>query len=431
MPTGSTVPQTSPRGLFSDVLLVARGTVIGQAPFVLVTPLIARLYPATELGVYGLAMAFVGIVGPVCGLRFELAAISSRDRVEAQALLLLSMITAVPVAVISTAVLCALKVLRWGSYDALSGWIIFATGIAIAANGAYSSLRCWLVRRHRFGPVANSLALQGLARATLPLLLAPLGAAASMLMVAELGARLSAVGLMIRKGALLHALRDARVPTRSLLDAARRYWKYPLLLSPSALIDAAATGLPVPILASCYGLGAAGKFALVQRLVLLPAALIISSVGDVFHAHAARLADQRGGHVSQFLAATAGRLLLFALALYLPIALVAPLVAGWVFGAQWADAGAMIAALTPLCVAQTIVSPMSRGLLLSGREERKLLADTLCLVLPLSTLYVASRWPILIAITSFSIAAVVANGLYYLIILQSLQRGAVVGPEET
>jgi O-antigen/teichoic acid export membrane protein len=75
MPTSSTVPQTSTRGLLSDVLLVARGTLIGQAPFVLVTPLIARLYPAAELGIYGLAMAFVGIVGTVCGLRFELAAI--------------------------------------------------------------------------------------------------------------------------------------------------------------------------------------------------------------------------------------------------------------------------------------------------------------------------------------------------------------------
>ena len=429
MPVSPTVPHTSQRGLLSDVVRVARGTVIGQAPFVLVTPLIARLYPAAELGVYGLAMAFIGIVGPVCGLRFELAAISSRDRTEAQALLLLSVITAMPVAVISTALLYVLKILRWGSYDALSGWIVFAAGIVIAATGAYSSLRCWLVRRHRFGLVASSLTLQGCARAAIPLLLAPLGAVASLLMVAELSARLSTVALMVRKGALLRALRDTRVSAQSLLSAAQRYWKYPVLLSPSALIDAAAIGLPVPILASCYGLAAAGKFALIQRIMLLPAALITSSVGDVFHAHASRLADQRG-HVGQFLAATAARLSLFALVVYVPIALIAPLVAARVLGPEWAGAGTMMAALTPLCIAQTIVSPMSRGLLLSGREERKLLADLLCLVLPLTTLYVARRWELLVAIIAFSIAAVIANGLYYLIIVGSLRAGAAATPEE-
>ena len=38
----------------------------------LVTPLITRLYPSVQLGIYGLALAFVGVAAPVAGLRFEL-----------------------------------------------------------------------------------------------------------------------------------------------------------------------------------------------------------------------------------------------------------------------------------------------------------------------------------------------------------------------
>jgi len=87
--SATTSVPTPVRRLLGDALLIARGTVFGHAPFVLVMPLITRLYPPAELGLYGLALAFVGIAAPVAGLRFELAAISARDSDDARALLLL------------------------------------------------------------------------------------------------------------------------------------------------------------------------------------------------------------------------------------------------------------------------------------------------------------------------------------------------------
>jgi O-antigen/teichoic acid export membrane protein len=143
----------------------------------------------------------------------------------------------------------------------------------------------------------------------------------------------------------------------------------------------------------------------------------------VFHAHAAEIAGRRSDSVGGFLAATAMRLLLLALVVYIPIALVAPFTARWIFGPKWADVGAMIAVLAPLCIAQTVVNPISRGLLLSGREERKLLADVTCVVLPLSTLYLARNQPALVAIAWFSAASVIAYFIYYLVILKALQKG--------
>ena len=254
------------------------------------------------------------------------------------------------------------------------------------------------------------------------MLFAPFAAGATLLLSAELAARVSSVWLMARRGGLYTLIAKPRFSASSLRERATRFWKYPLLLAPSALIDAAATMLPVPIVATCYGLGPAGKFALVQRLALLPAALIVGSVGDVFHAHAANTFGQRRDAVGGFLAMTAGRLLLLAAAVYIPVALLAPLTAGWVFGRQWSDVGIMISALAPLCVAATIVSPISRGLLLSGREERKLIADVVCLVLPLTTLYLARGWPINIAIACYSLAATAANGVYYLVVVQALRH---------
>jgi O-antigen/teichoic acid export membrane protein len=401
--------------------------VIGQAPFVLATPLITRLFPAPELGLYGVALAFVGMIGPVAGLRLELAAISARSQDDARALSLLSVLAILPVTVASTALLCALKVLGVGSYGALSWALILLTGVLIAASGAYASLRCWLARQNRFRVIANSLTLQGCLRAGIPVLFASYGAVASLLLSSELASRLSAVWLMGR-GNVLRAVRGAsRVPLCSLRDCLQRFWKYPALLAPSALVDAAATMLPVPILATCYGLGPAGKFALVQRLVLLPAALIVSSVGDVFHAHAAR--EERGAAVARFVAATAWRILLLAIVVYVPFAAIAPFVSGWLFGEQWADAGPLITVLAPLCVAQTTVSPISRGLLLSGREERKFLADAVCLVLPITALYLLRRQPMIVAVACFSLSACVAYAIYYLVVVQALKNSPPLIPD--
>ena len=418
---------TPARRLLGDALLVARGTVFGQAPFVLVMPLITRLYPPAQVGIYGLALAFVGLAAPVAGLRFELAAISARDADDSRALLLLSGLAIVPVTALCAALLYVLKVMRLGAYDALPWSIVAATVATVAASGAYSTLRCWLVRRYRFPLVATSLTVQGWVRASVPVLFAPLGASAGLLMGGELIARLSAVALMLQQSGAHRALRALRIPARALYERAARFWKYPLLLGPSALIDAAATALPVPVLASYYGLADAGKFALVQRLVMLPAALIAGSVGDVFHAHAADIAGREPGATAGFLATTAARLLWFAAAVYVPVALLAPLGAGWLFGRQWADAGPMIAALAPLCIAQTVVSPISRGLLLSGREELKLLADLACLVLPITTLYLASGQRMIVAVACFSAASVLAFLIYYLVIVRALRSPATAG----
>lgn len=424
----SASPQTQPRRLLGDILLVARGTVFGQLPFVLLTPLIARLYPATELGIYGLALAFVSVAAQIVGLRFELAAISAREPDDARALFLLSGLSILPLTCTCTLLLVALKIFHIGSYQALSWWLVVATGATVAAAGTYSTLRCWLARRHRFARVASSLTVQGCVRAGLPILLAPVGTTATMLVLSELLGRLGAVWMMLYHSGLLSALRASRMPLAALRERAARFWKYPVLLAPSALIDAAASALPVPVLASCYGLEGTGKFVLVQRLMMLPAALIVGSVGDVFHVHAADVVRQRPAAVSGFLAKTARRLLMFALAVYVPAAVLGPLAAGWWFGKAWADAGPMMAALAPLCIAQTVVSPISRGLLLSGREERKLLADLACLILPVTTLYLASSGSMLFAIGCFSAASVVGFIIYYVVVVKSLSSGVPPGP---
>lgn len=421
MSAGQGLPSEG-RFLIRDVLRVARGGLIGQAPFVLLSPAITRLYSPTQIGIYGLAMAFVSVGAPVAGLRFELAAISAPESAIARNLLLLSGLLALPVSLLCAAALYALKSTGVASYGSLSWPMILVTVIVVWTSGVYSAMRCGAVRGHQFDVVANTLSVQGSARAVVPVALALCSRGALMLITGEVLARCASIGMLVSKLRLGEPLRGFRPQWRALADTARRYWKYPLLMTPSALIDSLAVAIPVPMISALYGLSAAGTFALVQRLVMLPAAFIVSSVGDVYHAHATRIAGGESGDLGGLMRNTAGRLGLFALAVYVPLALLAPLCAGWVFGREWAGAGMLIAALTPASAAQTVVSPLSRGLLVEGREERKLIADVACLLVPSLSLYLASRLPLPAAVAAYSIGSVVAFGVYFCVIAWPRRR---------
>lgn len=411
------------RFLIRDVLRVARGGLIGQAPFVLLSPAITRLYSPAQIGVYGLAMAFVSVAAPVAGLRFELAAISAPRSTDARSLLTLSGMSSLPVALICAAALYAVRSAGVASYERLSWPMVILTAIAVWVSGIYSTMRCAAVRRHQFPAVAHALTVQGTSRAAAPLALALLSRGALMLITGELLARCASVAVLAGKLRLRSALAEMRVRRDPLFATARRYWKYPLLMTPSALIDSAALAITVPMIASLYGISAAGTFALCQRLVMLPAAFVVSSVGDVYHAHATRALRESTGDLGALMRKTAMRLVLIALAAYLPLAALAPSFAGWVFGRNWAGTGLLIAALAPACIAQTVVSPLSRGLLIARKEERKLIADAACLILPSLSLYLARDLPLPAAVTAYSIGSVAAFGIYFWVIAWS-QRGA-------
>ncbi|MGH8289023.1 MAG: lipopolysaccharide biosynthesis protein [Steroidobacteraceae bacterium] len=417
-------PQSEGRLLIRDVLRVARGGLIGQAPFVLLSPAITRLYSPSQIGIYGLAMAFVGVAAPVAGLRFELAAISAPESALSRNLLSLSALLSLPVSLLCGAALCALKSAGIASYGSLSWPMVLLTVAAIWSSGIYSAMRCGAVRRYEFRVVANTLSVQGAARATAPLALALLSRGALMLITGEVLARCASIGMLLSKLRLGEALAGFRFRWGVLAATARRYWKYPLLLTPSALIDSLAIAIPIPMVAALYGLSAAGTFALVQRLVMLPASFMVSSVGDVYHAHATRIAAGASADPGGLMRSTAARLALFALAVYVPLALLAPSCAGWVFGREWAQSGILITAMAPACIAQTVVSPLSRGLLVARKEERKLVADVACLFLPSLSLYFASRLPLPGAITAYSIGSVAAFGIYFCVIAWSQRKVA-------
>jgi O-antigen/teichoic acid export membrane protein len=264
--------------------------------------------------------------------------------------------------------------------------------------------------------VATAIALQGAGRAVLPLLLAALNPGWWGLLGGEVAGRILGVARLARgAGGRLLALTVDRI-----VRAARRRWRYPTWVLPSSLLDALAVAVPLPLISEIFGVAAAGQFALVQRIAAVPAALVASSFADAIHAEGSRLRAAQVSDLRPLASQTVRRLGLIGAAVYLPVMLFAPLAFPPVFGPDWREAGVIAAILAPYLWLTLVVSPLSRLILVNDRVELKVLADLLCLGLPVAALFAARAMNYPEALAAFS----AANLLAYLVYLGIIWRAA-------
>jgi O-antigen/teichoic acid export membrane protein len=204
--------------------------------------------------------------------------------------------------------------------------------------------------------------------------------------------------------------------------------RFPLVVLPSSLVDALAAALPLPLIAWLFGPAAAGQFALVWRVAALPGGLVAASVGDVFHAHAARARDEGPDPSRRLLLDTMRMLGLLAILIYLPLCIVSPWVFGWIFGEPWREAGEMLRLLGPLWVTAMVVSPVSRLPVVLGRPGLKFVFDLCFLVLPMVALVVASSRGLMTALLAYGLATAAAYAVFAVLLYAVAGRRAVQSP---
>jgi O-antigen/teichoic acid export membrane protein len=214
------------------------------------------------------------------------------------------------------------------------------------------------------------------------------------------------------------------------LVVARIHWKNPVVLLPSGILDMLSVSLPLPLLSARYGVGVAGTFLIVQRLSMIPAGLLATSVGDVFHAtvvDALRAGDSRAKHT---LNRWAWYLLRLGSMVMLPATVLAPFGLPWLLGPQWKGAGLLFSLVAPWSLASLIVSPLSRILLIVERKELKLGYDIVALTLLVGTMSLSAAIGLGLEATVAALSAgqVAAYALYFLLLRKACDDSSLADP---
>jgi lipopolysaccharide exporter len=369
------------------------GTAIGQAAVVAASPIWSRLYDPAAFGRYGLVLSFLSAATVAVSLRFEFAIPIAQDEDEALELALLALICSIPVSLLAGAIFLIFSLRGLFGFGAVRTLSVSIVVLSLLLAGSFSILRYWHVRRSDFREIGNALVAQGLARALTPILLSPLHWGWFGLVCGELAGRSFGIRSLGRKVIPKLTRLARRVTISRLRDLLRKYRQYPLVFFPSSMLDALSGAVIVPVVVGIYGLSAGGEFLLAQQIVSAPSALICNSLGDVFHAQLVPGAGRNPARLPEFVLRTALRLLVIAIAVYVPVACVAPFVAVPIFGAPWSRVGLLVTILAPSTIVTTMVTPVSRAMLVSRIPQVKLLADVVKLVLPVLALVGAARLP--------------------------------------
>jgi O-antigen/teichoic acid export membrane protein len=201
------------------------------------------------------------------------------------------------------------------------------------------------------------------------------------LLIGDAVGRIMGSGRFVRElwrdyGGQIRAIRVTRM-----IQLAVRYRDYPLVSTWGGLLNASGLALPALFLAQYYGAQYTGWFALVNRVLGVPAALIGASIAQVYTSEAAKLSRTDPHRLMYIFLKTTRRMLYLGLPPCVLFTIFAPWLFQAVFGHAWREAGVYARYLAFMCYASFINSPVTLTLSILERQRAQFAWDAVKLAL--------------------------------------------------
>ena len=355
---------------WKHVLTVLGGSLGAQALPLLAAPFITRLCTPAELGAFSVWLGVVAIAAIGATLRLEAAMILDHGQERQATCFSVVAWSATALALAMTVVAIGARALEVPIAARLSWYALLTLGVGTWITAYMQTILAFATSRNAFGKAAKAkvVGAGSIALAQVGLLLAGAGGAALLTgQLIGLAAGLLAATLLLDPPRPRLALRpDANA--RRYLHRHRAFWQISL---PSNLLNVLVGQLPLFLIGARHGALAAGLYALTQRVLSAPVALLASSVLEVFKRQSV-LDFQTQGNCRATYLYTLKALVLLGIGPALVLFLFSPQLFAWVFGENWREAGELAQILAPLCFLNFIASPLSYVFFVAGKQKRDL-----------------------------------------------------------
>jgi O-antigen/teichoic acid export membrane protein len=365
-----------------NVGVIFGGTSLGQGIVILTSPLLTRLYTPGNFGVLAVYASLLGIVVVVASLRYEVAiTLPERDE-DAANLLVLSLGILVLMSLFMGIVVAFLgdQIARLTGTPTLGPYLwLLPLGVLIV--GIYQVFNFWAVRKRAFTHIARTRLSQGIGQTLTQIALGfskwgSVGLIAGQVVGQAAGSTTLATLARRKDKATFKAVHLADV-----CRLARRYRRFPMLSSGTALLNSVGLFGPALLLAAFYGPQVAGWFALSQRVVGVPMTLLGMAVGQVYQGEFSHAARHNHEQLSSLFWRTAKGLSIVGLLFVVLVTLPAPWLFPLVFGREWVESGVYVQVLSLMFLLQFVFSPISATFDVLERQDLDLLREITRLVL--------------------------------------------------
>jgi lipopolysaccharide exporter len=402
------------------VATLSLGTATAQSVGIALAPVLTRLYSPADLGALGLFTSFVVVAAVATSMSYELGIVSASNQEKAARLTWASMLLSVPVCAVCGIALYIMMHFQWLGYGVLPGYSIPLMVATLLFIGVFSNLRYWEIRQQHFEIVARTTVVQQATRSISQAVLGFAGIGPAGLLFGEMMGRGAGVGSLFRDAWPALKSVATRVRRSDLVSALAENRNLAVYSLPSSLIDTLAANLPLPLLVQLYGSALGGQFALMQKVLAVPWALIATSVADTFHSRIAVCAREKPGEMLGLFVRTSAGLFLLGLGPALILFLTGDRLFALVFGEPWTTAGTLAGITAPLFLVQIIVSPLSRLVFVLRGQKSKLIYDLALMAGILLIFGVAWRQKLSLVHTVWAITLVniLCYFIYYIVLLR-------------
>ena len=336
------MPNAARHGVFRHASIVMFGALTAQTIGLLASPLLTRLYEPSTYGVFGVFVAATALLVPISAWTLETAIALPKSQPRGAHVLLAALMAVLVTSslVAAAALLSGPSLLHALSLEELAPYLPLLP-VYVLIGGTNLTLGFWFVRRRRFVWLSSARVAQSIGTAATQLGLGFAGALSGGLILGSLAGQVAAVLVALATIPKRETGAAARLATRAGWGwVYRAYGDFPRLKVPQRLLAAASDTVLVVGLSVAFSPAHAGYFALMRRVLSLPAELVGESVRKALIPTVAETASSAPVELTRMLARSSLTLLATAL---LPIAVLVaagPFMFGLVFGAAWETAGA-------------------------------------------------------------------------------------------
>jgi O-antigen/teichoic acid export membrane protein len=372
-----------PASRFSQgVAILVTGTAVAQLVVAVTAPILTRLYDPSAVGTYAVATSVISILVAVTCLRYEFAIPLPESDVAAADVLALALLTNVGTSLLVGAFLVVLGPRLVEAFGVpILGPVILLIPLGQFGGGFVAAFTSWAIRTRSFAAIASTRLTQSGLMVGFQVAFGTVGATATGLLSGDVGGRIAGSIPLIRSTWRGQATALRGITWSGIVLAAKRYRRFPIYSSGSALLNALGMEVPLLLIVALFGTHAGGEYAIAQRVVALPVTLLATAVGQVYVAEAARLVREDPNALRGLFGETTRRLALVAIVPGVMLAVLAPLLAKVVFGPEWGEVGLFVTILAPMYYLQLLTSPTGGTLDVLERQDLHLVRELMRLIL--------------------------------------------------
>lgn len=252
------------------------GSAISQAIMLLGVILLSRLYSPEQFGIYAVILGVSTILGLASSFRYEMTILLPLQKRLSQLALSLSLLISVGVNLAALAIVAALSL----SNVLIAQWLVVplaALASAVINIGSFLQNRQKQYKRIVGVQISKSAVFVG--AAIFASRSEPMGNGLVFAMLASL--LLPAIYLLLVDFRSYRAY-EFLTNRRRLLFWARKHRKFVYYSTPAIFIGNLASQAPVFLLTALLGSGTAGYYAMIQRVMMAPVALVSGAVNKVY-----------------------------------------------------------------------------------------------------------------------------------------------------